>query len=111
AEMAENARFFFEEPVYDAKAVEKHIKNNGGIAFLKQTKAILEPVTDWNLQTLAGPMEAFLALGEKKGAAAQALRVAVSGGQVSPPLLETVALLGREKTLGRIEQMLTLYGT
>lgn len=111
AEMADNARFFFEEPVYDAKAVEKHVKNNGGIAFLKQTQSILEPVTDWNLQTLAGPMEAFLALGEKKGAAAQALRVAVSGGPVSPPLRETVALLGREKTLARIAQMIKNYGT
>lgn len=111
AEMAENSRFFFEEPVYEAKAVEKHIKNNGGLAFLKQTRELLGAVpgtgeAGWNLETLAAPMEAFLALGEKKGAAAQALRVAVCGGQVSPPLLETVALLGRTKTLARIDAML-----
>ena len=51
-------------------------------------------------------MERVLALGEKRGAAAQALRVAVSGGPISPPMLETVALLGREKTLGRMARML-----
>ena len=45
---------------------------------------------------------------EKRGAAAQALRVVVSGGAVSPPLLETLSLLGREKTLSRIEQTLKM---
>ena len=43
--MAENARFFFEEPVYDAKAVEKHVKNNGGVEFLQAIQAILTAVT------------------------------------------------------------------
>jgi len=33
--------------------------------------------------------------------------VAVSGGPVSPPLLETLALLGRDKTLARIEKALS----
>jgi hypothetical protein len=32
--------------------------------------------------------------------------VALSGGAVTPPLLEMLALLGREKTMGRIEKML-----
>jgi glutamyl-tRNA synthetase len=57
-------------------------------------------------------MEKVLALGmdggAKRGAAAQALRVAVSGGPISPPLLETVALLGREKTLRRIAATLAM---
>ncbi|HVT79150.1 MAG TPA: glutamate--tRNA ligase [Phycisphaerae bacterium] len=108
AEMADNARFFFEEPVYDPKAVDKHVSNNGGIDFLRAIQSILGPVTadQWNKTGLAEPMDRVLALGEKRGAAAQALRVALSGGAVSPPLLETIALLGREKTLARIEKSL-----
>jgi len=107
AEMDANARFFFEEPAYDAKAVEKHVKNNGGVEFLRETLALLEPVpgSGWNKgagSALSEGMEKVLSLGEKRGAAAQALRVAVSGGSVSPPMLETLALLGREKTLARI---------
>ena len=43
--------------------------------------------------------------GGKRGAAAQPLRVAISGGTITPPLLETLVLLGREKTVGRIERM------
>jgi glutamyl/glutaminyl-tRNA synthetase len=106
AEMAENAWFFFEEPVYDAKAVEKWVKNNGGVEFLKAAQGILMPVTQWDKAGLTEPMERVLGLGEKRGAAAQALRVAVSGGAVSPPLLETLVLLGREKTLARVAGML-----
>ena len=60
----------------------------------------------WNKAGLTEPMERILSLGDKRGAAAQALRVAVSGGPVSPPLLETLALLGRERTLGRIRKTL-----
>ena len=39
----------------------------------------------------------------KLGKVAQPLRVAVSGGSVSPPIDVTVALVGRERTLARIE--------
>jgi len=107
-EMAENARFFFEEPVLDAKAVEKFVKNNGGVEFLRQIDAILQGVgaEAWNKGGLAEPMERILALGEKRGAAAQPLRVALSGGSVTPPLLETIVLLGRERTLSRVKRML-----
>ncbi|HKK06884.1 MAG TPA: glutamate--tRNA ligase, partial [Gammaproteobacteria bacterium] len=43
------------------------------------------------------------AAGLKLGAVAQPLRIAVSGGPVSPPIDVTLALLGRENTLRRIE--------
>ncbi|HVX87214.1 MAG TPA: glutamate--tRNA ligase [Phycisphaerae bacterium] len=112
AEMAENARFFFDEPAMDAKAVEKFVRNNNGTAFLRDSRAILEPVTDWARAGLTEPMERILALGVdaggKRGAAAQPLRVALSGNTVTPPMLETVALLGRERTLGRIDRALTM---
>ena len=110
AEMADNARFFFEDPVYDPKAVEKHVKNNQGENFLRQIHEILQPISasDWNKAGLAQPMELILVLGDKRGAAAQPLRVAVSGGPVSPPLLETLALLGRERTLARIDHTLKM---
>jgi glutamyl-tRNA synthetase len=46
-------------------------------------------------------------LGLKLGKVAQPLRVAVSGGPVSPPIDVTVALLGREKSLARLDRALT----
>jgi glutamyl-tRNA synthetase len=40
------------------------------------------------------------------GKIAQPLRVAVSGGTVSPPIDATLALLGRQRTLVRLEAAL-----
>jgi glutamyl-tRNA synthetase len=38
------------------------------------------------------------------GKVAQPLRVAVSGGTVSPPIFDTLAILGRDSTLARIDR-------
>ncbi len=102
AEMAHNAVFFFNEPQYDAKALAKHVTTPEAQTFLSQSLALLEPVHDWTLSGLESAMEQILSLGEKRGAAAQALRVALSGGPVSPPLLQTIVALGRDRTLSRI---------
>ena len=106
AEMAKNCGFFFQEPVYDQKAVSKFINTDEGQNFLRQIYPIVSAVADWRQTELTAAMEQILSLGEKKGAAAQAMRVAVSGGAVSPPLLETIALLGRDKTLTRIKNFI-----
>ena len=41
------------------------------------------------------------------GQVAQPLRVAVSGGMISPTIGETLAMLGRDRTLARIRRCLT----
>ena len=38
------------------------------------------------------------------GKVAQPIRVAVSGGSVSPPIDQTLAILGREETLRRLDR-------
>jgi glutamyl-tRNA synthetase len=43
-----------------------------------------------------------MAIGTGKGL--QPLRVAVTGSSVSPPLFESMAALGKEKTLERLER-------
>ena len=67
SEMAENSRFFFQEPVYDAEAVEKHVKNNNGLEYLREIRDILDPVTLWTKESLAAPMERVLSPWRKKG--------------------------------------------
>ena len=44
------------------------------------------------------------------GKVAQPIRVAVSGGTVSPPIDVTLEILGRETTLQRLDQALALAG-
>ena len=50
------------------------------------------------LRTAAG------AMGVKPGQMFQPIRVAVCGRKNAPPLFETLAVVGRDKTLKRIEQ-------
>ena len=76
AEMAENSRFFFQEPLIDPKALDKFVKNNNGIAFLKESQALLSAVTDWSKTALAAPLEKILELGTAEGA---------GGGNAAPP--------------------------
>jgi glutamyl-tRNA synthetase len=67
----------------------------------------LDKLTPWSAASIHAALEAVCArLGVGLGKVAQPLRVAVSGGAVSPPIDATVALLGRDKTLARIERAL-----
>jgi len=91
-----------ELPVYDDKAVAKHLT--------KETRPLLETARELIERTFAqGPQameHAFRALAEERGLGlgklAQPVRVAVTGTTVSPPLFDTIALLGKERTLRRV---------
>jgi glutamyl-tRNA synthetase len=67
-------------------------------------KAISE-VDPWDVKSVESALRAIPEdLGIGAGKAFQPLRVAVTGSSVSPPLFESIAALGREKTLQRLER-------
>jgi len=105
-EMAANSRFFFgDEVTLDGKAAEKHLtaEARGMLAELGTRFAALP---EWNAPALHAVLESFAQ--EKSlglGKVAQPLRVAVSGGTVSPPIDATLALLGRARTLARLARV------
>jgi glutamyl-tRNA synthetase len=104
-EMAENSRFFFGDEVnYDAKAVEKHLGPDAK-ALLGELRLRFAGIEKWEAPAVHAVLEGFakeksLALGK----VAQPLRVAVSGGTVSPPIDATLALLGQARTLARLDR-------
>jgi len=106
-EMAENSRFFFVDAVtLDAKAADKHLTADAR-GVLGELRARLAALTDWQAPAIHGVLESLAqekALG--LGKIAQPLRVAVSGGTVSPPIDATLALLGRTNTLARLDRVL-----
>ena len=106
-EMAEGARFFFADHVaYDEKAVAKHLSEEG-CRTLSAAKTELAELSEWTTEAIHGVIESVAASGGwKMGQVAQPLRVAVSGTAVSPPIDQTLQLLGREKSLARIEAAL-----
>ncbi len=106
-EMAEQAEFFYRDfEEYEPKAAKNHLRPvaREPLEALREALAQLEDWTPEALQaTISGVAEK---LGLKMGKVGMPLRVAVSGKGASPSLDATLALLGREKTLARIDRAL-----
>jgi glutamyl-tRNA synthetase len=103
-EMALNSRFFFVDDItLDPKAVAKHLGGDAPTALAK-ARARLASLPEWNATSIHAALEELAAeLGSGLGKIAQPLRVVVSGSAVSPPIDATLALLGRERTLARVD--------
>jgi glutamyl-tRNA synthetase len=110
AKFAQDARFFFAETVaYDPKAVAEVLKKDGAKARLERARAALAALPTFDATALHDALQTLAAdLGCKMQEIAQPLRVAVTGTKVSPPINDTLAVLGREKTLKRIEEAIHL---
>ncbi|HEU4736083.1 MAG TPA: glutamate--tRNA ligase [Solirubrobacterales bacterium] len=98
--------FLFGPPVEDEKAWRKTMKDEAPAA-LEAAREALADAGDFD----AGAVEAALSplpekLGIKPGRVYQPIRVAISGGTVSPGIFESLAVLGREESLRRIEAAL-----
>lgn len=110
-EMAESSHFFFRAPeTYDPKAAKKHLTTESG-AVLARVAEALGTLGRWSAEAIhervAGEAESS---GLKLGKVAQPIRVAVSGGPVSPPIDQTLAILGRGETMARLERAVAWIG-
>jgi glutamyl-tRNA synthetase len=102
-EMATGSLYFFREPVMDDKAVAKHLTPDA-IALLSELRAVLDGQGEWTAAALHALLNDFVAARSLGlGKVAQPLRVALTGNTVSPPIDATLALLGRARTLARID--------
>ena len=108
AQMADQTGWFLNQTIaYDEKAAAKHLK-----------PAILEPLedlcgrlaalTEWSELAVEQAFAATLAghEGVKLGKLAQPVRVALTGSAASPPIYETVVVLGKERATQRLEAAL-----
>jgi len=82
--------------------------DHAGWRMLEQVLAALEALKDWTPESIESLLKSFCAeRGAGMGRVAQPLRVAVTGTTVSPAIFDTLALLGRERTLKRIRRALS----
>jgi glutamyl-tRNA synthetase len=99
--------FLFDEPAQDEAAFQRVIEGEGGVETLQAARNALAGVEPWELpQVEAALREVVEARGTKPGKVFQPIRVAIAGGTISPGIFESVALLGREKTLARMDRAL-----
>ncbi|MGN6259068.1 MAG: glutamate--tRNA ligase [Solirubrobacterales bacterium] len=95
-------RFLFEEPVEDAKTWDKVMKEGTGEVLEAAAEALqnVDPFEPEAIEAALAPLlERF---GLKPGKLYQPIRVAITGTSVSPGIFESLAVLGRERSLTRI---------
>lgn len=102
-ELAEHSRYFYQDAlVYDEKAVKKHLKA-AAKAPLQALHAQLTALETWQPADIHAVVEAVATqLTLNMGKVAQPLRVAVTGGSMSPSIDVTVWLIGKARCLQRI---------
>ncbi|MGH8292121.1 MAG: glutamate--tRNA ligase [Gammaproteobacteria bacterium] len=111
-EMAEHSRFFFQNfAEYEPGAARKHLSAES-LPALEALRARFAALGDWSATAIHAILDDIAtAAGAKLGKIAQPLRVAVSGGGVSPPIDLTLEILGRDVTLRRLDRALAWIRT
>ena len=104
-EMAASSVYFYKEfDSYEEKAVKKNF-TVGSDQVLVRLRDELVVLTKWTAQEIHQVIVNLAeVLGLNMGKVAQPLRVAICGSGVSPAIDVTLALVGREKTLARIDR-------
>jgi glutamyl-tRNA synthetase len=107
-EMANASVYFYREfESYDEKAAKKAFVDGSDTVLAALCEAF-SPVSTWEAQllhTIIKDVAEKLELG--LGKVAQPLRIAVCGTGVSPSIDITLAILGKEKTLARLQRAIT----
>jgi glutamyl-tRNA synthetase len=104
--------FFFlpdDRVAYDEKAVDKHLMKPPAPSLLPKLRAVVASAAPFDAATLKTRVEEFAqAEGVKPGPVSQMLRVATTGKEVGFGTYETLAILGRERCLARIDRALII---
>jgi glutamyl-tRNA synthetase len=99
--------FVFDGPAEDPKAVEKIFGKDGAVETLRAAREVLATADPFDVGTLEARLGALIeARGCKPGEVYQPIRVALAGTTVSPGIFETLALLGRDDSIARIDARL-----
>lgn len=104
-----SSKFFFTDKIeYDKDAVEKHLKNKGNIALIKEYAEELKTVKDFSAVAIEKLTRKFIEKNQLKlKDLVHPVRVALTGKLVSPGLFEVMEVLGKETCLKRLRNIPT----
>ena len=101
------AGFLYDSPVDDPAARERVLSNGEAAELLQEARGALEGVEPFDVPTVETALREVV---ERRGVRPkdvfQPVRVAIAGTTVSPGIFESVAVLGRQRTLERIDAAL-----
>ena len=115
ADIEKKSRFLFvdnSQIEYNEKAVKKVLLKAGALDILtviREHLAAMEEFTEDRIEQLLRGMAEEKEVG--LGKVAQPLRVAICGDTISPPIFDSVNMLGKENTLARIDITLEKFNT
>ncbi len=99
--------FFFERRPYDEKAWAKVMKDEDAVERLGLAREALATAGGFDPESVEAALRGVVErLDVKPMQVFQPVRLALSGGTVSPGIFESVSLMGREETLSRIDAAL-----
>jgi glutamyl-tRNA synthetase len=102
------AGFLVDGPVDDPKALQKVIGANGGREVLAAARQALVETEPFTVEHIERSLRHVVEARElKPGQVFQPVRVAIAGTTVSPGIFESVALLGKDRTLSLIDDALS----
>ncbi|MGH8923952.1 MAG: glutamate--tRNA ligase [Acidimicrobiia bacterium] len=104
-EVGPQVRFLFSDELEIDPAAWEKVMGPDADAVLEAAIIELEAVDNWDHENIESSLRAMLerlGLNARKGL--QPLRVAITGSTVSPPLFESLAILGRDAVLARLER-------
>ena len=113
-EAADQVSFFFQEELQynPTELIQKGMDGESTLAALSKALANLRDAPTFDEEALE---ERLRALGDELGVSGRQLfgllRVAATGGSVSPPLFQTMRVLGRERCLRHISKAIELLAT
>lgn len=105
AEIPDYVRFLFTEKFsIDPEAKEKALTAES-MPILAAAQQAIETLAEWSLEGIEGALRTALieGLALKPKNAFTPVRVAVTGARISPPLFESIELLGKERALDRLK--------
>jgi glutamyl-tRNA synthetase len=104
---ASEGHYFFNDNFdIDPKAAKKFLTPES-LALLKEVSTKLQSLTDFKEEALKECLQKFVdTKGIKLGQLAQPLRVAMTGGTVSPSIYELLSLLGKDRVFQRLGRVL-----
>ena len=104
-EVPQMVKFLFGEGVSIESESLAKISDSQSKEILAKSVAVLEPLTTWTHESIEAALRALLidGMGLKPRIAFGAVRIAVTGSHISPPLFESMELLGKTRAISRIK--------
>lgn len=100
-ELADNAVFYIKRPPFNDKA--QKILNDNGKSIISKIRPSFENINEWKMENIERAVRTFAEQNNiKLGDAAQPLRAATTGSNISPSVFELMAILGKEESLKRL---------